>query len=288
MDKAFWQAVLDADGAVPDGHTVAELTPQLLANLGAVDPELRDGLAFSTLEIWMYRRLYTSAELWDMAQQLVRNLAASLGEQDTDSVFLRSFSALTLAVIVHNDNKHTLFEEAQTRELLGQALAYIPAERDLRGYVAAKGWAHAVAHGSDLLWLLARNRYLGAADLERILDAIAAKVAPPDAHIYLHNEDQRMVRAVVTALGRNQLTVAWLGAWLDRIARPGGRTVGVEGFFDGLPPAIASDVDLALLRNTTQFLRSLYFHLAFAEEPPALAAEFVPMIVEALRPMNAV
>jgi hypothetical protein len=30
MDKAFWQSILDADGDVPDAHSVASLTPELL------------------------------------------------------------------------------------------------------------------------------------------------------------------------------------------------------------------------------------------------------------------
>jgi hypothetical protein len=42
MDKAFWQAVLDADSAVPAGYTVAGLTPELLplvvGTLRAIDP----------------------------------------------------------------------------------------------------------------------------------------------------------------------------------------------------------------------------------------------------------
>ena len=41
MDKAFWHAVLDADGAVPEGYTAAGLTPELLEYLGSTDPFLR-------------------------------------------------------------------------------------------------------------------------------------------------------------------------------------------------------------------------------------------------------
>jgi hypothetical protein len=34
MDKAFWQAIIESDYAVPEGHAVASLTPELLAYLG--------------------------------------------------------------------------------------------------------------------------------------------------------------------------------------------------------------------------------------------------------------
>ena len=34
-------------------------------------------------------------------------------------------------------------------------------ERDLRGFVPGKGWAHAVAHGADALGTLARSPHVG-------------------------------------------------------------------------------------------------------------------------------
>ena len=34
-------------------------------------------------------------------------------------------------------------------------------ERDLRGFVPGKGWAHAVAHGADALGALGRLPHLG-------------------------------------------------------------------------------------------------------------------------------
>jgi hypothetical protein len=287
MDKAFWQSILDADEAVPEGRTVAELRPELLALLGSTDSELRDGVGYMLLETWLARQHYTPAEVSAMAERLATNLKVGLGERASDSVFGRSFSALVLAEIVHRDNKGALLDQRQVHTILGAALAYLPAEQDLRGYVADKGWAHAVAHTADLLWVLAQNRHLDAEDLERILDAIAAKVAASGAHVYLYNESQRLARAALGAIGRNLIETSFLTSWLGRLAHSGGQPIGVETFFNGLPPAVADPANLGLLHNTTHFLGALHFHLAHDTAPPAATPELLPLLVEALRPMNA-
>src|SRR5690349_14772726 len=123
MDKAFWQSILEADGAVPAGHTVAELTPELLALLGSTDSQLRDGVGYTLLATWLARQQYTPAEVWAMAERLATNLSVGLGERANDSIFGRSFSALVLAEIVHSDNKSALLEQSQVHTILDAALA---------------------------------------------------------------------------------------------------------------------------------------------------------------------
>ena len=287
MDTAFWKSILDADGAVPDGYTVAQLTPELLGLLGSTDSRLRDGVGYTLLATWLARERYTPAEVWAMAERLLIDQSVGLGDQATDTIFLRSFSALVLAEIVHRDNKDSLLDQRQVHTILDAALAYLPAEQDLRGYVPGKGWAHAVAHTADLLWVLSSSRHIETGDLERILQAIAAKAAPPGVHIYLYNEEQRLARAALGAIGRDLVDVDFLTNWIDRLARPGGRVVSVEAFFGGLPPAIADPADLALLHNTTRFLGALHFHLSHDENPPATTPALLQQLVEALRPMYA-
>jgi hypothetical protein len=286
MNKTFWQAIVDNDYTLPPQQSITELTPQLLAHLGSTDPEQREQSA-TILEKWFNQGYYLPAELSDIIAQLSNNLTVGLGEQGTDTVLLRSFSALTLAEIVYYDYEHPFLTESQLRQLLEDGLAYFLAEHDLRGYEAGIGWIHAVAHGSDLLAVLALHDVLQVADLERIMKAIASKVAPPVPYVYLYNEDQRMVRAVLWTLQRNLLTMDFIGNWLDQITRYEGRTIGVESFFDGNIPAIADITYVCILHNTKQFLRSLYFHLANAEQPPVVLAELLPKLQAALEPINA-
>ncbi len=286
MDKTFWQGIVDADYTIPSTHTLADLTRELLALLGSTDPHLRDVFGYPILATWMSRGLYAAEELRAMAAQLTDNLNVGLGERGTDTVFLRAFSALVLAEMVHQHNKRPFFEEADVQRILEQALAYYPAEQDLRGYLPGPGWAHAVAHGADLLWVLATSSYLGAPDLERIMDVLAAKVAPPVAQVYLYNEEQRITRAVLGVLKRDLLALPFLSAWLERLTHYEGRPISIEVFLDGEPPMIASEVAVSVLHNTRQFLSALYLHLTTDEQKPAIAADFTPLLLTALQPMN--
>lgn len=289
MDKIFWQDIVNNDYTLPSQQSVASLTLELLTNLGSTNPERREQSA-TILEKWFNRGYYTPAELSDIIAQLSNNLTLGVGEQGTDTVLLRSFSALTLAEIVYYDYEHPFLTEGQLRQLLEDGLAYFLAERDLRGHESGIGWIHAVAHGSDLMAVLALHDVLQKADLERIMEAIATKVAPPVPHVYLYNEDQRMVRAVLWTLQRNLLMMDFLGNWLGQIAYYEGKPVGVETFLallDGKIPAIANRTYISILHNTKQFLRSLYFHLVNAEQPPVVLAELLPKLQAALDLVNA-
>jgi hypothetical protein len=290
VDKAFWQAILDADGAVPQGYTVTELTPELLRYLGTTDPFLRDEVAFEMLAAWIVRdQRYSPDEMRALGDQLARNLETGLGEQDTNSVFLRSFSALVLDKVIEADNWHACLEAADIRRWMEQGLAYIVAECDLRGRVPDQGWAHAIAHAADLLWVLAQSRHLAAPDLERILDAIAKRITTPVDHVYLYNEDQRLAFAAMGVLQRDLLDLPTVDMWLGRMLRP---DHDWQHVFQSTDTASA-------YHNTTTFLRSLYFQLliginppawypdkSFFERVPALRDQLLPRIVGALKTLD--
>ena len=75
-----------------------------------------------------------------------------LGATDSDSVFGRSFSLIVLATIIEQDRQQKLLTEAQFAQIHEFCLHYMAHEKDFRGYLGAKkGWAHSVAHLSDLL-----------------------------------------------------------------------------------------------------------------------------------------
>ena len=121
MHKAFWQAVLNADGAVPEGYTAAGLTPELLEYLGSTDPFLRDEVAFEVLAAWITRDgLYAPDELRALGNTLAHNLTIGLGQQNDDSIFLRSFSALVLDKVIEADNWRPSLDEAEIRRWMEQ------------------------------------------------------------------------------------------------------------------------------------------------------------------------
>jgi hypothetical protein len=111
MDKTFWQSIIDNDYTVPPGYSIETLTPGLLSLLGSPDHDLREGPAYAILDAWIHRGNYSRPDLWNMATQLLHNLTVGLGEQHSDTIFLRSFSLLILSEIVYYDLTHAVLEE---------------------------------------------------------------------------------------------------------------------------------------------------------------------------------
>src|SRR5215813_1075542 len=135
MDKAFWQAIVDSDYKVPEGHTVHELTPELLTFLGSTDITVRDPFGYTILTLWIVRdRHYTPDDLRAFRDEWFANLGEGVGEKDSDSVFLRSFSILMLSILVYRDNQESFFTRDEIKALVDKALWYFAAEQDLRGY----------------------------------------------------------------------------------------------------------------------------------------------------------
>jgi hypothetical protein len=292
MDAAFLRTIVEHDGAVPEGYSVQGLTPELLELLGSADMVGREA-SLDVLIGWIYRgpAVYFSAvELQSIGRQMAHNLTIGIGEQGTDSVFGRAFSALILAEVISADNRQLFLDEAQVHAWLDQGLVYLKSERDRRGWVSGKGWAHGIAHASDLLSVLSRSRYTGEVELERILATISGKVGETADQAYIYEEDERLVSAVMSVLLRDVLDITFLTTWLDRLAHPPGQVAWHKVL--GLA---TTDEALAFARfNTVTFLRSLYFqlllgnnpHPSFAKRTPAVRDALLPAILAALRIMD--
>lgn len=263
-EKAFWRRIVASDYSVPQDESVRALTSELLTYLGSPDPELRDEFTLPILGFWMHRGLYSPEELRTMIDRLTKNLRKGLGESESDSAFLRSFSALFLAEMVNYENKNPFLTEAEVQDLLNKALIYLNAEHDMRGYEPVKGWVHPTAHTADLLMVLACNQHIGKAELERILENIAAKLIHSDTGIYLYNEDERLVMAVMAALRRDLLDLEFLKKWLDTLVHPDGTS---------WQQAHRTEQGQRAFYNVKTFMRSFYILLDKVENPPAIKTE---------------
>lgn len=292
MDTAFLRTILEHDGAVPEGYSVQSLTPGLVELLGSADMGRREA-SLDVLSGWIYRgpgAFYSAAELQGIGRQMARNLTLGIGQRGKDSVFRRAFSALILGEVISADNRQPFLEEVQVDSWLEQGLAYLSDEQDRRGWVPKKGWAHGIAHASDLLAVLSRSRYAGEPELAQILTTIGSKVGEPADQAYIYEEDERLVSAVMSVLLRDVLDLAFLTTWLDRITQPPGQVA-----WDKVLGITATNEALAFARfNTITFLRSLYFQLLLGNNPhpfftdrtPAVREALLPVILTALRVMD--
>ncbi len=162
----------------PKRESAVALAHELSGYLGSPDPDLRDNLAYSILDVWILERPQLSRqELIPFVEEWSANLKIGLGESGTDSVLKRSFSALCLASIAERDLKTPFLGPERYHALLGDAISYLVSEKDLRGYDATIGWIHPTAHTADLLAALAKNDFLTKDEQHKILDVIATRFA---------------------------------------------------------------------------------------------------------------
>ncbi|NEQ81909.1 MAG: DUF2785 domain-containing protein [Moorea sp. SIO2I5] len=248
---------------------MAQLTPDLMENLGAVEWELRD-YSYMILSSWIWgwydRTYYSDEELWDLADHAKRNIKIGLGDLESDGVFLRTYSILLLNDLTDFDCQHPYLEEEEIRDRMELYLTYLEKEQDLRGYVSSqKGWAHGIAHVADSLAILSQSPYLNGSDLMRLLNGIATKLRQPMPSVYLHSEEERLARAAVIIFQHNLMTIEQISSWLKILIepdrrRPSGRFVWDD--FEKYPwRKILTDPteQLCAYRNVQNFLRALYF-----------------------------
>ena len=273
MATAYWQHVLSEGLAVPTDRPLDDLTAELASMLGSPDPAVRDGIAYPTMATWIERGVYDDL-LSGLGDGMATGLGVGLGEQGTDSIFRRSFSALLLAEVIGRDNTARLVPPAQVMEWADRIVTWYLRERDLRGYVPGHGWAHAVAHGADAIGVLARSPHIGTPELTVLLDVVADRIISADAVLH-SGEPDRMAAAVMEVLRRDQVPLKVIEPWIARIAGSGsafGSTADVD-------PHLAT-------ANPQAFLRALYLQVELATDPPPVRADLLLVLVEALRRTN--
>ena len=249
QDDDTWKFIKANGYKLPPGKSAAELSRTLSKLLGSADPQLRDETAFDILANWIYRnRLLSDDDLRPLILEWTANLTKDIGSVGSDAVALRSFSALTLSIVVARDNATPFLTEQEFRKILESALKYADQERDLRGYDPVKGWLHATAHTADLLKFLARSRYLGPADQKAILNAVAHKLTTANL-VFSFGEDERLARTVLSVVARKDFAAFEFAEWVNHM-RPA--------------PAATSQPDISVLRadqNVLNMLAKLYFLL---------------------------
>ena len=255
MDKQFWLSIKKNDFAFPAGYAIGPLTEELFTYIGSTDPELRDTIGLEAFYHWLDQGLYGVEDVRIFIPRLIENWQKGLGETDSDSVFQRSFSSLWLALIVECDTKKPALKGEDLAPILEALLPYFAAERDLRGIVPVKGWAHAIAHAADLYAALAGSPHTGASEHLKMLDCIATKLRVITDWIYVYGEESRLAVEVVQIFARGTLSTDQISKWLASLSADWNNSWSDEGraraFFNG--------------RN---FLRSLHYRLLGRENIP--------------------
>jgi hypothetical protein len=245
--RDYWRQIAKSHYEIPPGQNAFPLVRELSGYLCSPDPELRDDLAYSILTIWIARQKKLSHdELLTLAGEWQANLRVGIGETGTDSVFRRSFSALSLVALAERDLKDPFLEEAGFRTMLDEAMRYLRDELDLRGFDAKKGWIHATAHTADLLAALAENRFFTRQDQGRVLQAIAQRLATAN-EIFTYGEQDRLANVAAAIISRDDFDSERWRSWVAEMDKKDS-TVWKDS-----PPEMQA---LARFENDSYFLRA--------------------------------
>jgi hypothetical protein len=276
MSIGYWDQVQAAGFEVPSDRPLDDLTAELTTMLGSTRPEVRDGTAYPALATWIDNGVYDDL-LVGLGDGMVAGLSVGLGESGTDTVFRRSFSALIVAECLERDNSQHLLPSGKVMEWGDRLATWFLTERDTRGFVPGKGWAHAVAHGADALGALGESPHLAGAEHAVLLDILAERLVQQPADEPLGSgEPDRIAAAAMVILRRNTLGVDALEAWVHRIGAAGNPFVGPVDH-DPFAPTAAPQA----------FLRALFVHLSLAPDPPTVRPDLLLVVIEALRMTNA-
>lgn len=185
--------------------------------LGDLDPRVRDDIACSILNTWTNEGVYDEL-LGGLGDGLLHGLRSGLGEDGTPTALRRSLSAMALAGVVRRDNAVQVLPATTILTWADRGVAWLLAERDLRGWVDGVGRVQSIAHGADLIGSLVASRYFGRDELTVLLDVIAERLLTPTEYRLVAGECDRLAYATMSLLHRNLITVDVLEAWLERLA----------------------------------------------------------------------
>ncbi len=236
-------------------QTAPGLLPVMLKYIGSTDPELRDDLIYFTFAKWIYeQRLIPAEHLHTILKQVLddQHMFYHIDEIEGNGVFTRSFSVLLLPLLlgVHRDQSY--LSEQEINEIKIKLFRFLSLEKDKRGFVEKKGWAHAIAHAADALSELAFCVEIGKQDLLEILFNIRSVVGDPEV-VYSYGEEERLVTAVFSILQRDLLYGDEFKDWL-------------QSFTNLVLAETRIPQKYNLRTNIKNFLHALYFRLLWEKK----------------------
>jgi Protein of unknown function (DUF2785) len=251
---------------VADDAARQTLALALLPCLGAPDPALRDELAFTALSTWIRAKALDAGTVREIGER-----ALAMMQAPDPTGFAPPFAALALAEVARADRLETVWSAPQRQAMMAAAAKFLRDTRDYRGFDESEGWRHAVAHGADLLMQLSLNPLLERAQLDQVLEAVAAQVLPP-GHFYRYGEGERLARPLLFTARRRLHSADEWSAWMARIVDRALPTA----------QAPARQSSLADVHNAKAFLLSLYASLQESNDAE-LRARLLPGVATALR-----
>jgi hypothetical protein len=245
------------------------LATSLMDYIGDLRSEVRDDLIYVVLAHLFHDQHLNEEELTQFLKELKSesHLFYDMNNKEQWSILKRSFSILQLVILVYVHRRDHVIDVKDIDLLFDDFMNYLSQEKVFLGYDESVGWVHATAHSADLLAQFMQLETCDEKKLMLMFNQIQMLVKQRN-EIYTHNEDERLVKAVIKGLDRNLLTQAFLTTWVKQF------TLDHE--------VTDQEERLNLKHNIKQFLSSLYFSLQGQETYTYLHKAIKDMMVEEL------
>lgn len=229
------------------------LIKKMMNHIGSPDSELRDTLIYSTFGKLILEDYLTHQQMQYIIETCLNDqyLFLNIGVLNEDSVFTRSFSALTIALILAKDRETHFLSEDTLFTAIESSINYLVKEEDIRGYIEIKGWAHSIAHGADLLTAAIKHPLFPNRLANKCLYTIG--VCLFKAGSFIDEEEERLID-VIEALLDKGMEEAIIETWMLTLESNLTIKLNQEG------------ETLSFFRTKTNihhFLKALYFRLLF-------------------------
>jgi hypothetical protein len=201
------------------------LLKDALEHIGDIDSELRDDLILEYLFKLFIEADLDTQELNEITLELISNLYVGINEI-SDLVFKRTFSMLALVALIKRHTIKPWMSYDLQQRLIYESIESFSLEKDMRGYVEHKGWAHAGAHGADLFLAISKLESITVSDLFQMLDIVYAKLCKEQFTFNL-GEDKRMARAVSEIFKHKNLNRKKITTWINTFRRIDGHGISM-------------------------------------------------------------
>lgn len=225
-----------------------QLAKTLLENIGNHDSFIRDGLIYPTLATLFYYDHLSKEDIIKFTKILIgeKGMKYDMPNYYELSVLTRSFSLLAIVIIIYRQRKDQVLPNELFNLLYTEFMDYFRNETDFRGYIDEIGLAHSVAHSADVFTQLFKSEELGESEFEDMFNVIRERFMI-NTYVFMSDEDERMVTAIVVALDRKAIKQEFILKWID----------GFRSFEKLAKFPEDYNVDI----NIRNLLRSLYFRL---------------------------
>lgn len=189
----------------------------MLQNIGNTDSYLRDDVIYNSWTVLFDTKKLTTKQKVKLLRHIIDNktLFTNIDTPFNDATFERAFSSLLLVQLLEDHYKESWIPAYTESHLVDVVLNYMMQEKDNRG-LTEQGWAHAFAHGADLMGAIAKSKLFSRRDYKRFLECL--EYALVDVENFYYGEEGRLAKALVSFMENQTNFENEIDAWIQTVS----------------------------------------------------------------------